>query len=223
MYLMCAILMGAEYKRTSRGCLQRPRDLRKVIQLPTPIVSTTARRRKPRGTGGDPSRLAPRREEPRGVCPRCARPANVNPKRPVCQACRVAIHQAAATAQERDYLAAWLFSRVDAAGQPFADSVLTATPGQLRHIARCVDMARAAHVDWTRPPAPIPFDTRLSDFLAAALAGSPGAPTMRRRRGRPPTTPTTATTRQGPHVAHSHMTAGALALDAIEEGPTHGG
>lgn len=108
-------------------------------------------------------------------CFRCqSRPA-VNAAVPVCQACWGVVCQRFREKQERDYLAAWLSARVDAAGNPVDDSALTVYASDRREIARCVMLARCFGVDWTQPLAP--------RSLAEASENGAGQPP--KKRGRP--------------------------------------
>lgn len=109
------------------------------------------------------------------ICPHCQRRAPIPRGLRLCRSCDSALRADVDAAQERDALARWLASRVDAAGEPFADSALTATATDRRRIARMVRAARAAGLDWTRPPSAIHTTARYAAALAALLAPASGA------------------------------------------------
>jgi hypothetical protein len=115
-------------------------------------------------------------------CPHCGAEAHISDKTPLCRSCTNAIRAEASAEQERDYLAAYLSTRVDAHGRPVDDSALTVYQADRRELGRLVKLARRLHVDWTRPPQPMDFSTRLAS-VAAEFAGE----TRRIKRGRPAT------------------------------------
>jgi hypothetical protein len=101
-------------------------------------------------------------------CPRCHRTVDVaiSAKHPVCRRCADAIARQARAEQEHAYLASWLSSRADAAGDPVDNSALTAHAYQRRSIRRAVAVARVAGHDWRHPPEPMRYDKRLTALLA---------------------------------------------------------
>lgn len=114
-------------------------------------------------------------------CPKCGRAdATINAKHPVCSACQTAIRRQAAQQQERDYLARWLSTRVDARGFIEEDVMPRHTAGKLR-LMKLVDEARRLGLDWVKPPEPLHFDTRLATLMKSYVS----AGNKQQCRGRP--------------------------------------
>lgn len=99
-------------------------------------------------------------------CPRCNRVGKRQKGSPVCKDCYTALQDVAREANERDYLARYLHSRVDANGFLFDDSPLTASPSDRRTVQRLFTRAKLLGVDWTQPPMVVSDATRIRALLA---------------------------------------------------------
>lgn len=96
------------------------------------------------------------------TCPACGGPLKGLHSR--CSTCYEEVQRKAKEWQARDYLASYLYSRVDARGVPFPDSAVA----EPRECWRLVQKARVLGVDWTVLPKMMTFDQRL-----AALTNRP--------------------------------------------------
>jgi ribosomal protein S18 len=99
------------------------------------------------------------------ACPHCGAKARVSDKTPLCRSCTNALRDEAFAQQERDYLRRYLAGRVDSQGHPL-ETALTVSAHDQREIARLVKRARQMHLDWTKPPEPMDFTTRLARVAA---------------------------------------------------------